>query len=679
MQTPYIITRIDTADTPVWDVNAPDRVRVVHDCGPFRFYFFPPDEPKMLADLDARLHIDGESLWFEEGFMLRYPDPYEPDVSRKLDQFDLPSIALDGAFSRITVAEGTLKIDGSATYLQMLCSCTVNGQFYFSNNQPLLQDMLALAGQELTLNEHFMASHLAQVPLAYFIFAGTQWSEIDFHDSMDTILYDSAGGLRTHMVNKLSDPAFEALDRDARLDLLYQRLQHTIDEYANWTGTDTFTHHLTAGRDSRMSFAMFKKAQGEKLLLMTGGYPHTTDKVIANYIAKQYGIKQVIHETDYSTNGFDYTALLNTTHAYRYQVATFRRQVYLTDFNSDLAIANGYLGNLMTYTGAKERQMLPLEKSALTPDMHAKLDTIYDRHIAQIGAAYGEEFAFRMFNLKFNTTNKVSSVIGRMRKFFFCLFESDLLFLAYMRENTADMHANSIHYEMMRRADPALLHMIPFEPGKSFTGVGHTSEVVDFKGIKRIGEHRKFIAANFDAIIAHIRACGHRLQFYRTAYLDDVAAMDPATLPEPAVNKLFAILGGLEMSGYPLDSYEQVAGENNTAADIYTPDLFQQMYFDHALHASGLPGMVYAHSGTYRSFARVPEDEELRVTIVRPGYKGQEVEVTRQDDGHTIHFKLECDGRYRVMHFAYHHESKRKTELFRSTFVAQKLHVENLP
>lgn len=326
----------------------------------------------------------------------------------------------------------------------------------------------------------------------------------------------------------------------------------------------------------------------------------------------------------------------------------------------------------MTYTGAKDRQILPREQTALNPVAYDALESIYDDHIAEITAAYGEDAAFRMFNLKFNTTNKVSSVIGRMRKFFFCVFESDILFLAYMQETTADMHNNSIHYEMLRRADPALLDTIPFEPGKSFAGTGRTSEVTEFKGIKRIGEHRKFIARNFESIISHIHTHGYHLKFYRPDYLDSIIGMNPTALPEPIVNKLYAILGTLEMSGYPLTDHAQIAGQNNTAADLYTTDLFQQMYFDGALHASGLSGMVYSHSGVYRSFVKIPEGMQLRSSIasIETGQK-QKTKVTRQEDGHTIHFELEADGRYRVSHIAYNPKTKERTKLFHFNFVAQ--------
>ncbi|MCX7568038.1 hypothetical protein OS189_16975 [Sulfitobacter sp. F26169L] len=660
MYTPYIITRIDSPDAQVFDVNIPDRVRIVRDCGNFRFYFFPPDHPKMLADLENRLHIHGENLWFEEGFMLRYPDPYQPDVSAKLDHFDLPSIALDGAYSRITVRDGVLKIDGSATYLQMMCSYTENGQFFYSNNQPALEDILALAGHKLTLNERFLASHLAQMPLAFFIFAGTQRNEIAFHDSVDTITYD--GALHSEIHHKLTDPAIEALSRADRLDMLHARVQHTIDQYCIWTGTENFTHHLTAGRDSRMSLALFKETQKDRLLLLlTGGYPHTTDKVVANYVAKEYGITQALPKKSYSTNGFDYQAVQNTVHPYRYQVAMFRRQDYKTDFDPEVAMANGYLGNLMTYTGAKKKQMLPQEKGTLTPEAYADIDAIYDRHIEELSAAYGPENAFRMFNLKFNTTNKVSSVIGRLRKYFFCVFESDLLFLAYMLETPEDMHNNSIHYELIRRSDAALLNTIPFEPGKSFPEQGITSEISESKGIKRIAEHRKFIQLNYDLICAHIRDHAHHLPQFRATYMDEITDVQRDNIPVVIVKNMFALLGALELKGYPLKGFAQVAGQNNTAEDVYTMDFFQQMYFDGALHTSGLPGMVYTRKGVYRSFAKIPEGERLLVSIVSiPVEKPQKVTITQQDDGHTIHFEVERDSRYRVVHNSYSPETKRR-------------------
>jgi hypothetical protein len=670
MQTPYIITRVDTADTHVMDVNAPGRVRVTKDCGPFRFYFFPPDDPKMQADLEARLHISGDSLWFEDGFMLRYPEPYQPDVSQKLDQFDLPSIALDGAFSRIIVADGTLKIDGSATYLQMLCSCTENGQFYFSNNQTLLEEILQIAGQELTLSDRFLASHLIQAPLAFYIFAGTQWNEISYHDSLDTIIYDS--DLRIEIHNKLSDPEVEKMPRDQRIDLLHGRLQHLIDQFCKWTDTEKFTHHLTAGRDSRMSFSLFKENQKDRLRLETGGDPHTTDIVIAKYIAEKYGIDHHVPKSGAIVGGFSYSNLLQTQHPYRYQVALFRKQNYRTKFDKNTAVANGYLGNSTVYAGTKKRQILPQEQTALTPDAYAQIEEEYDKIIADHEVVYGSEQVHRVFHLRYHTANKISATLWRLRQFCFCAYESDLLFMTYMLENIAEMNKNSIHYEMIRRSDEDLLTTIPFEPGKSFPEFNHTSEVKEFKGIKRVGGHRKFIHVNFDAICAHLETHGDKLPFFRKEYLAEIAHINRNDIPTLVINKLFALLGALEMKGAPLESYEEIAGTANDLANIYTPDFFQQMYLDGAVHASGLPHMLYGKKCVYRSFASIPDGHKLLVSVIStPVEKGQKVEVTKQSDGYTIHFEVDHNARYRVVHFSYDTALKKRTEIFRTTFVAQ--------
>ena len=540
MHTPYLIVWNGSPTSFAPEIHIAHRRTERRTCGGFTFHFFPPSLGDTTALFEDRLHVDGDDLWFEEGFMVRYPEPYLGKVRDKLDDFELPSVELDGAFSRITVRDGVLKIDGSATYLQTLYSYTGEGSFVLSNNMPLMEDFLRSSAVRLTVNDLFFASHLFQAPLAYYIFTGTQWREIDYHDSLDTIRFD--GELQVELENKLSNPTFETLPREERINVLHSRLQHLIDEFCSWTRTERVIHHLTAGRDSRLSFSLFKAKHADRLRVETGGHRHTTDKVVANYISKAYGLESSMTAPPVVGSGFSYADLNAVQHGYRYQVALFRMQAYRTAFNPNQLVANGFLGNSTVYGGTKKRQVLPREVTALAGATYDELESRYDSIIADHEAVYGPEQVHRLFHLRCHTANKVSGVLGRLRHFSFCLFESDLLFLSYMLEEPEQMTDNSLHYELMRRADPHLVSAIPFEPGKSFPGTGHTSEVTEFAGIKRVGGHMIFVQLNFDAILAHIRDHLSEIPFFRAEYLDEIADTDRENIPNLVVKKLFGVL-----------------------------------------------------------------------------------------------------------------------------------------
>lgn len=314
------------------------------------------------------------------------------------------------------------------------------------------------------------------------------------------------------------------------------------------------------------------------------------------------------------------------------------------------------------------------EATALTPESYAKLNSTYDQIISEHENIYGAEHVHRVFHLRYHTANKVSSILGRLRRFTFCVYESDLLFLSYMLEEPKNMLANNLHYELIHRSDPLLVTSIPFEPGKSFPEMGNTSEVTEFEGIKRVGGHRIFIKMNYDNILSHIRCNLHRLPFLRAEYLNEIENIDRDNITTLVINKLYGILGALEFKGYPLPNPVEIDDGTEGFSDVYNEDFFQQMYLDGALHTSGLAGMVFERKGTYRSFPKLGEDERLLVSIMStPGEEKQRSEVTKQVDGYTVRFEVAYDSRYRIVHFAYNNKTKKRRELYRRRFVCQSL------
>jgi hypothetical protein len=676
MHTPYIIVHNESVHSLGTSIEMQGREAVRKSCGSYTIYLFPPTNDRCRSDLEQRVSCEGDRFRMEEGFMVRYPEPYQPDVRKKEELFQEKSIKLDGAYSRISIDDGTLKVDGSATYLQMMFSYQEQDMFVLSNNLPILEQYIERSGGSLSLNSDFFASHLIQYPLAFYVFAGTQWNEIQYHDSLDTLTFD--GKLNISIENKLHDPDFESLDRGERFDLLYARLTHAVNEFTKWTGVSKINHHLTAGRDSRTSFGMFKENFSDKLLIETGGHPHTTDRVVSNYISKFYGIKSKNNITPTAVkkgSGFSYRKLLDTRHAYRPLVALFRLQHYREAFNPDAMIANGYLGNSLVYMGSEKRQLLPFEGTALTREYYDRLAQRYQDEITRISEAYGNTFAHRIFHLMYHTANKVSSTLVRLQGFGFCLYESDLLYLSYMLEGSEGMTQQIIHYELMKRADPTLVHCIPFEPGKAFPEHNRTSEVPDFKGVKRIGGHMIFLDKNLSLIADHFRNNADILPFFRTDFIDQMSNADPRnTAQSYVVNKTYGLLGAFEYFGRPLEGYndDDSIEDNTNSGDIYNVDFFEKVYFDNAVHVSGLPGTTYSKEGIYRVFWQAPEGHEFIVKIIStPVEKPQAVSTEKVDDGFIVRYSLDRSSRFRVIHLIVDPETKKSKEVFRTHFSAR--------
>ena len=675
MHIPYLITWRDPMVADLVDgLVMPGRTVRKVECGDYALCFFPPEGERFARDLDARLYQEGDALWFEDGFMLRYPDAYEPQVSRKRELFDLPSIKLDGAFSRLRIVDGVLHIDGSATYLQMLFSHGEGEGFALSNNLQILEAFCRRSGRKLTSNPDFFASHLVQNSLTFYVFAGTQWREVSYHGSLDT-LHVEDGKLTARMQNKFLDVDFECLPRDERMEVMYRRTTHLVTEFVKWSGVTRISHHLTAGRDSRASFAVFKSQFPSELVIDSGGHPHTTDRVIAHYIGELYGIRQSAARPPVKGSGFSFAKLLGTRHPYRQMVAMFRLQELRTKFDPERMIVTGYLGNLAAYNGSRSRQMLRAEDSPLKMDVHARLLTRYEAALAEIVASYGKGVANRIFHLKYNTTSKVSGTFVRLSRFSFCIFESDLLFLAYMLEGPEGMGAHSVHRELIARSDATLLHNVPFEPGKSFPEQNTTSEVTGFDGIKRIHGHRLFFSANSTRIADHIALHLDKVAFVRPDFVDEIRDAHPDNPSAHVVNKAYAVLGALEFLGFPLADFEDGIGNDDSeaAADsVYDVAFFKRMYLDNAIHVSGLGGTIYGQEGLYRVFWQPPEGHELIVKIVAtPAEQGQKVEVSRENDGHTVRYSLNQTGNFRVVHYSRDPGTKRNIEVFRTTFTAR--------
>ncbi len=228
MQTPFLIVHDrHFSDDLVARLEMEGRSSLVFRSQGFAFVFFPPEDEESRRRFKERICLHKGNLHYEDGFMLRYPEPCEPRVERKLDLFDLPSTALDGAFSRIRTDGHKILIDGSLLYLQLLFSLKSGQHVAFGNYFDLIKAYADHHEIDLTYDENFFASHLMNATLAFYLTSGTPFREIRVHDSAETL--SLTDDVASSLNDKITDPRFAALDRDARILETKERLAHGLD------------------------------------------------------------------------------------------------------------------------------------------------------------------------------------------------------------------------------------------------------------------------------------------------------------------------------------------------------------------------------------------------------------------------------------------------------------------
>ena len=669
MQTPYLIVKsrnpldlseltIDTRDVREYSV------------GEFRFLFFPPSDEQSQRSFDDRIHHDKNRFYYEDGFMVRYPEPYTRKVAQKLDLFDCPSYELDGSFSRITLQDGTVRIDGSGLYLQLLNSYQQEGVLLFSNNPTLLLDAVKLAGLPLSVNDDFFANHFFNYSLAYYANMGTPHNEIQFHDSLETI--ELTETVSTSLEDKFPARELADMGRDDRLALLHKRIRHVLDEYCAYIDVDVLGHNLTGGRDSRTSLAIFLQSQAEKLEIVTGGFSYIPDCVISNYVSKKYGIAARKRADIVTPRAFDYTYVMSMPNVEEYYIPMFRKIQISKAFNRNMFLASGYLGNVLTFTGTDKNQIMRDNRFKLTSGALAKLEGQYDTQIKSLSDVYGQD-AHQMFNIMYNTTNKVASYCRRLKFNTFCIFELDVLHACYRLEEPKDKANSSLHYELMKIANPEMLKVVPFESSKSFATQDDTFEIQAFREAGNPRLYKRFLEKNFEAITKFLREHREHLSYLDDHFFDHIEAQNSADLPPIVCNKMYAALGSLRFKDIHFSDFEALEPEAAMSlSDLYNTEFFQRLYLDNQIYASGLAGMLYSDQLFFRSFVQTDDNENLRI-VVREVASNTNVPVSleKNDSAFDVSGSLPNAGKYLVIWSTYNTVTKKVNELHRLTFVAK--------
>lgn len=666
MQTPYLLTKFNSPQVAA-RVSIEHRRHVQYCVADFQFHFFPPDDDKEVARFQKRVHTDLESLYYEDGFMLKYPEAYESEVRNKISLFSMPTPELDGFFSRIKLNEGTVSIDGSGMYLQLLFSYQKDGVIAFSNNFHLIRDFLLSNDITLETNEDFFANHHFNYSLAYYCSAGTPYRDVRFHDSMETITISDS--ITSHLENKFHLDRFAALDRDKRIELLYQKLSHSLVEYAQYVEVDTIGHNVTGGRDARTSLSLFLGKLRDKLEIVTGGFNYTHDKVISNFISKRYDLK-VRNDSDIVSNyEYDYRAVMDKYFGEEWFIPLFRKIRVNFKFNPKEFVASGYLGNVITFSGTHKNQIITDNRYKLEESWVKKLEANYFDKLAEIEKVYGKN-ACAMFNIMYNTTNKVASHCRRLKQNTFCIFEFDFFQMCYLLESEQEKKSGSLHYALMRRANPDLLTAVPFECNKSFEGMADTFEMQGFKEVGMPRPYKNFLEVNLSSVIVHLR--GNRKH---TAYLSDgfyelLGDFVGKELPPLLTNKIYAALGALEFKGIKFEDFTSALSIKG--GNLYTADFFEGMYLESQLYSSGLPSMVYTDQVVFKSYLRLEPHEQFRV-VVRSAddFESLPIEITPENDGYIMSFSVPRSTKYRVNFSKYNSNEKLVTQLFKTSFVAK--------
>jgi len=666
VQTPYLIvgsggSAVDLSQT--LERRTPLRYRTER----FHFVFHAPEQESLQRELRRRIDTDGLKLRYEDGFMVRFPDRYEPAAVNKPEQFECPSHELDGFFSRVVCDGETVRIDGSGTYLQMLCSYERDGLVAFSNNIGLLVNFLEANGRALSRNEDFFANHLFNYSLAYYTFAGTPYREIDFHDSLETI--EIGESVTTSLHDKFSDPAIVDRERDARIDLLHARLRHTIAEYLQHVGVETVGHNLTGGRDARTSFALFMETVRDRLEIVTDGFNYTHDMVIANFVSKRYGITRRDTTEKEVSYAYDYERVMNKTDPAEWFVPLFRKVTFRSSFNADSFVASGYLGNVLTFAGSERNQVIQDNRFKLRDDVLRRLQSLYAAGIETLREVYGDD-AHAMFNLMYNTTNKIASVARRLSRNTICIFETDVFQACYLLEPVEGKRSNSLHYELMKRSNPDLLTAVPFEANKSFGPMSDTFELQNFQEAAAPRPYKCFMELNLERVVAHLREHSASIEFVSDAFFDMALDYVGQELPPLVTNKLFALLGTLEFKGI---SFRTIEGSTTLGGGgRYTIDFFENLYLQHQLYASGLGSMVYSDEVVFKSYIEPREGIAFRVVIKdMESDERLPVELVEQHDGHLVRASVPRNGKYGVFFSEFDRGSKTVSQLYRTNFIGR--------
>lgn len=675
MQTPYLLIKSDDSSVST-HVSMDHRQQVQHSVSGYQFLFYPPDNEREIARFQDRVHSEGDSLYYEDGFMLKYPEAYAPKVRDKLSLFTMPTPELDGFFSRIQLHDDTVTIDGSGLYLQLLFSYQKNGLIAFSNNLQLLRDFLISNDISLETNEDFFANHQFNYSLAYYCSAGTQYREISFHDSMETITINDT--VNSHLDNKFFLDRFAALERKDRIELLHKKLSYSLTEYVRYIGVDKIGHNVTGGRDARTSFSLFLGEFRDELEieLVTGGFNYSHDKVISNFIAKRYDLKVRHSDEIVSDYEFNYRAVMDKEFAEEWFLPLFLKVQVNTNFNSHDFVANGYLGNVMTFSGTHKNQIITDNRYKLEETWVSKLEDNYFDKLAKLEAVYGDK-ACAMFNIMYNTTNKIASHRRRLKQSTFCIFEFDFFQMCYLLESDHEKKCGSLHYELMRRANPDLLTTVPFESNKSFEGMEDTFEMQGFKDAGMPRPYKKFLEANLPSIIKHLRDNRHNTAYLSDGFYDLLEEFQGKEIPPLLTNKIYAALGALEFKGIKYEGYTSKL--NIQGGNLYTVEFFEGLYLESQLYSSGLPAMVYTDQVVFKSYLKLESQEKFRVVIRNAETSEQfPVEILPEVDGYLMKFTVPTSAKYRVNFSKYNPETKLITQLFKTSFVAKlKFHTES--
>lgn len=645
MQTPYIIVkRSGTLDTSV-SLGLERRQLISHQTENFSYLFFPPEklnDPTLFTD---RIHCTDDELFYEDGFLVEYPDDYIRKAVDKRELFFKDSRDLDGFFSRVVEQNGVITIDGSALYLQMMFSYCVDENTVYSNSFELMVDFLKLNNVELKINELFFASHLFNYSLAYYMFAGTPYRDIEFHDSLETITINKS--ITAKLCNKFGSESLSAMEREKRLDHLHGRLSHCIDQYCQHYNFEELGHNLTGGRDSRVSLSLFMQSHKDKLLIDTGGFNYTQDKVISSFICEKYGLRLKPNDEQIRKQFYDYRNIMEFNSPSEAFIPMFKKISFSTRFKHGRFVASGYLGNVVTFSGGEGSQILRNNPYELKEEFHQQLTDKYDAAIDRIKAVYGDQ-CYAIFNIMYNTTNKVASVRLRLRSHTLCIFELDVLQSCYFMEDKILKKSASIHYELLKRSNEELLTRVPFENNKSFEGMDSSFELPGFKQARRPDLYRHFVKNNFEAIVAHLKKYLLDIPFVDHRFIEKIHETHQGEITTQVVHKIYAALGALEFRGIRFSEFTSI--EESTDSVIYSTDLFKSMYLDSEVYASGLAPMVYQSDITFKSYIRIKDNEKFVPRVVSIT-NTEKVRPTLQicDDGYLVSFTVPEAGKYNVV------------------------------
>lgn len=421
----------------------------------------------------------GDEFYFYKGIVTTdYEEEISLNVEEFTDYFHKKPQELEGFYSFIKIDKEKLISFKNGTNVYLTWVYDDDDYFCISTDFNILTEYLTeVLNIELKINELFFGN--LNLYLQNMTYCGGPYQKLKNIDSlyrmeyanesnkMDLIIYDN---LYDEKLDKLYK-----LDKDLFWDKIADSSQKTLKKIFSVLNKEDITSQITGGRDSRLNLAyILNSFSSDKIKLKTRGKEWNNDLILGKEISKFFNIEhEIMALADFSYSKLDYIDLLKTyktggfmrTFAVGFSMSDSTKQEYRHQIE-----LNGLLGNIVT--GDKSglgKYALPFS-DAVDEDMRSILKSEKIKIINKIEETINIKNKYQYyFTINFNKHNTITFDSNSKIIFPISIFALDILSRASIIIPYKNNGEGELHYELMRRLEKALVSILPFETGKSFS------------------------------------------------------------------------------------------------------------------------------------------------------------------------------------------------------------------